>query len=82
MSHHADCQRTRGVVPRNIGRHGKIEPLVWLHAWRDLVVPADTRHNAVDLDPLAVSELLESNQAVFETLLGEFEEVAQRTANV
>ena len=77
--HHADCQRTRGAVGRNIARYGRIEALVFLHAWRDVAVPAGTKHNANDPDPGAVSELLENNRAVFETLLAELEAVAQLT---
>ena len=38
------CQQTRGLFPASTARHAELEPLAFLHAWRDLHVPPDKIH--------------------------------------
>ena len=47
--YHEDCIKTRGIGPRNTKPLGPLQPLAFLHAWRDVledVEDADPRcHN-------------------------------------
>ena len=41
---HANCQKTRGIGAFSVRRHGELEPLAFLHAWRDMDVPPGRPH--------------------------------------
>ena len=38
------CHKTRGLFPASTARHAELEPLAFLHDWRDLHVPPDKIH--------------------------------------
>ena len=39
-----DCKRTLGVIPRNCKKFGDLEPLAFLHAWRDCTIDPRLGH--------------------------------------
>ena len=39
-----DCKRTLGVIPRNCRKFGDLEPLAFLHAWRDCTIDPRLGH--------------------------------------
>ena len=69
--HHASCQRTAGVVPKNIETHGILEPLAFLHTWRD-VVPGPYGHRKTNPKPEDVTAFFNAHQGELENLAESF----------
>ena len=70
--HHGGvCQRTMGVVPKNIESHGILEPLAYLHVWRDLV-PGPDGHRHTHADPAVVAAFYTRHQEELEQLAERF----------
>lgn len=63
------CERTMGVIPKNTETHGHLEPLAFLHAWRD-VPPGPQGHRKTHPTPEAVT-------AFFHTHKDELDELAE-----
>ena len=51
---HPQCARARTTVAANTARHGRIEPLAFLHAWLDLPDQAGVPHAAQRVDKALV----------------------------
>lgn len=71
--HGGSCQRTLGVVPRNTRHHGDLEPLAFLHVWRD-VPPGPQGHRKTNPKPEDVT-------AFFNAYQGELAELAAQWAD-
>lgn len=65
--HHHGCERTVGVIPRNIEEHGILEPLALLHVWRD-VPPGPRGHRLTNPTAAAVAAFYGEHQDELETL--------------
>ena len=64
---HHGCQRTMGVVPRNIKPHGILQPLAYLHVWRDLE-PGPDGHRLTDASPADVTKFFKDHELELENL--------------
>ena len=42
--HHEGCEKTRGCGINMTQHYGELEPLAFLHAWRDMTVPPGKKH--------------------------------------
>lgn len=69
--HGTACQRTMGVVSKNIENHGILEPLAYLHVWRDLV-PGPDGHRLTNADPADVAAFYTRHQEELEQLAERF----------
>ena len=69
--HGSACQRTIGVIPKNIQQHGILEPLAYLHVWRDLV-PGPRGHRLTHADPADVASFYTDHQDELEQLADRF----------
>ena len=58
---HEACQKTRGVGEFSTRRHGKVEPLAFLHAWRDMDVPIGKSHRRCAPTMAQVDEQVANN---------------------
>lgn len=65
------CQRTMGLGPRNTARLGDIEPLVFLHVWRD-TPPGPQGHRKTQPSSEAVTAFYEAHRQELEALHGLF----------
>ena len=74
--HHHGCQRTMGMGPRNTTPHGELQPLAYLHIWRDTPVdPAKRNHRTADIPPARFHEVptfLEEHRDELQALLDHF----------
>lgn len=61
------CQRTMGLGPRNTSRHGSLEPLAYLHAWRD-TPPGPQGHRKTNPKAPAVTQFFNDNRAELQAL--------------
>ena len=64
--HHANCEKRRGLGPRNIAQFGPLEPLAFLMAWRDQHLGADSDakgHNRSHPTSAAVRDVFERHGA-------------------
>ena len=69
--HGTACQRTMGVVSKNIENHGILEPLAYLHVSRDLV-PGPLGHRHTHADPADVASFYTAHQDELEQLAEQF----------
>ena len=69
--HHPECFRTRGCHSANTAVHGYLEPVAFLHAWRD-TPPGERGHRLTDPSPEAVAGFFNSHHAEIEALWSEF----------
>ena len=65
--HHDGCHRTMGVISKNTGARGILEPLAYLHVWRD-VVPSDKSHRLTDAEPADVVKFFDDHEIELEDL--------------
>ena len=65
--HHANCQKTLGVVPKNTRPHGDLQPLATLHVWRDQP-PGPKGHIFTSSPPKAVAEFMAKHKAALQSL--------------
>lgn len=65
--HHHGCKRTRGVTVRNTARLGALEPLAYLHAWRD-TPPGPRGHSNTEPPRQAIQDFFEEHREALETL--------------
>ena len=69
--HHHGCERVRGVNPRNTAKHGFLEPIAFLHAWRD-TPPGENGHRRTDPSPAAVEAFFVAHGGELNTLFEQF----------
>jgi hypothetical protein len=65
--HHPDCQRTLGFGVANTRNHGNLEPLAFLHAWRD-VPPGPRGHRKTHPEQEAVTAFYHDHLAELQAL--------------
>ena len=58
---HENCEKTRGVMASSTQRYGELEPLAYLHDWRDMAVPPDKPHRRCTPKLEDVSRFLDTN---------------------
>ena len=58
---HENCERTRGVMASSTKRYGELEPLAFLHAWRDMAVPPGKPHRRCNPKLEDVSRFVDTN---------------------
>ena len=68
---HGACERVMGVSTRNTRNHGHLEPLAYLHVWRDLV-PGPYGHRLTNAEQPAVTEFFLANEERLEELWSQF----------
>lgn len=72
--HHHNCFRTMGLGPRNTSAHGELEPLAYLHVWRDVPPHPDKTHRNTDVpDRAAVTAFFEAHQPELQALADLFQ---------
>ena len=69
--HHKDCQRTMGLGKANTRELGDLEPLAYLHVWRD-VPPNDKGHVKTHPTPEQVSKFYHDHLPELQTLADHF----------
>lgn len=69
--HHDDCSRTMGLGPRNTKRHGPLEPLAFLHAWRDLP-PGEQGHRKTPVPQALVTAFFLEHETEMEAIWSHF----------
>ena len=69
--HHAGCQRVRGCHAANIRNHGFLEPIAFLHAWRD-TPPGPNGHRLTQPPAAAVTTFFTNHQAELADLHAHF----------
>jgi hypothetical protein len=58
-----DCQRTMGVVPRNMKLlKSNLQPLAFLHAWRDCVIDPEKGHRKSPVPDADVRSFFEDHE--------------------
>ena len=66
------CEKTWGATPRNTARHGMIEALAYVHAWRPVPITDPTKtHRNHDPSTQEVDDYLAANRPALEALLEE-----------
>ena len=69
--HHDGCERTRGLAPRNMRPHGRLQPIAYLHAWRD-TPPGPNGHRLTNPTAAAVADFFNANETALANLAAEF----------
>ena len=69
---HEHCQKTRGVGAFSTRRHGELEPLAFLHAWRDMDVPPGRTHRRCTPTQVAIDHQMGEHMMAFAELNAEF----------
>ena len=69
--HHDNCEKTKGATPRNIKKHGFLQPIAYLHAWRD-TPPGPFGHRRTEPDAKDVADFFNENEAALEELFNSF----------
>ena len=69
---HHNCQKTRGVGSFSTKRYGELEPLAYLHAWRDVDVPAHKTHRLCNPLVAEVDRQMDLNMVAFAELNARF----------
>ena len=62
------CKKTRGVGPYSTKRHGDLEPLAFLHAWRDVAVPCGKTHRHISPSAEEIDAEIVRNRDAFKDL--------------
>ena len=74
--HHEGCQKTMGMGPRNTTPHGELQPLAYLHIWRDTPIdPTKRNHRTTEIPPERFHEVptfLEDHRDELQALLDHF----------
>ena len=70
-AHGRACQKTRGVVDRNM-QAGELEPLAFLHVWRDTPPQEGNNHRTTPVPRPAVLDFLETHRAELQSLADSF----------
>ena len=65
--HHAGCQRVMGDGIKNTSRHGHLEPIAFLHVWRD-TPPGEKRHRLTDPLPEDVDNFHDAHKEELQAL--------------
>ena len=65
--HHPSCERIVGVISRNTLAHGELEPLAYLHVWRD-VPPGPRGHRLTDAAPADVAAFYDAHELELKNL--------------
>ena len=66
------CERTMGLGPTNAARHGDIEPLAFLHVWRDTPPNLERGHRKTEVDAASVDTFVAEHRDELRALLSEF----------
>lgn len=66
--HSSNCERTLGMSARNTARHGSVEPLAFLHAWRDVEPDPVRGHRKTNPDPAVVDAFISNHSEELTTL--------------
>ena len=69
---HKGCFKTKGVYPGSTRRYDELEPLAFLHAWRDMVVPPGKTHRNCNPTAAAIDEQMAAHMAEFAELNAKF----------
>ena len=70
--HHPGCERVLGLGARNTRRHGPLEPLAFLHVWRD-VVPEERGHRLTPVrDAALVSRFFTDHESELNAIFEQF----------
>ena len=72
--HHTNCERTRGCGVFATKRHAELEPLAFLHAWRDVDVPPGKKHRLCNPTTEQLDAQMAENAAAFADLNAKFRE--------
>ena len=72
--HHRDikCVRTLGLGPTNTRRHGPLQPLAFLHVWRDLP-PGEDGHRKTDPTQAQVTAYFNEHKSELEGIWEQFD---------
>ena len=65
---HDNCQKTRGVGVFSTSRYGELEPLAFLHAWRDMDVPPGRPHRRCTPTELEIDGQMAEHMLAFAEL--------------
>ena len=69
---HENCMKTRGVGAFSEKAHGELEPLAFLHAWRDMEVPPTKSHRQCNPSKEAVADQVVANLTALAELNAKF----------
>ena len=69
--HHHNCFRTMGLGPTNT-RRGVLEPLAFLHVWRDTPPDPEKGHRKTPVDDALVERFLNENRAALQAMQDHF----------
>ena len=69
---HENCMKTRGCGVFSEKLHGELEPLAFLHAWRDMEVPPSKSHRQCTPSKEAVADQVLANLAALAELNAKF----------
>ena len=69
---HEGCQKTRGVGYFSTKRYGELEPLAFLHAWRDMDVLPGKTHRQCTPSVADIDAQMESHMEAFAAINAEF----------
>ena len=69
---HDNCEKTRGVADFSTNNYGELEPLAYLHAWRDMDVPRDKVHRRCIPKFSDVSRQIDTNLQALAELNAQF----------
>ena len=69
--HHHNCQRVMGTGRKNTTPHGALQPLAYLHVWRD-TPPDDRTHRLTPADDRAVTTFFNDHEAELTAIWDQF----------
>ena len=69
---HENCMKTRGCGVFSEKLHGELEPLAFLHAWRDMEVPPSKSHRQCTPSKEAVADQVLANLTALAELNAKF----------
>lgn len=70
---HENCMKTRGVAKFSTKNYGELEPLAFVHAWRDMVVPPTKSHRQCNPTLSDVQIQMDANMTALAELNAQFQ---------
>ena len=69
---HDNCMKTRGIAAFSTKRYGELEPLAFLHAWRDMDVPPTKSHRQCNPKLSDIEDYINGNMDALAALNAQF----------